>query len=251
MAYAELAALSRRIRTVERARIGATLQFGAFERAGLTADLIDFAPGYIDELERIEAALKRRLVKEAVASDVEPWLAAVVDYVGETVGLGPLVLYVCGLTPPLNAFANPAKLWKYYGLHVSDGSAIRAKRGELAGFSLLLRSYALQRIADPIVKERESLYRTVYDERKEHTLVTHPPMNEDCPTCALALKKTSEHRDGKAYTRERKAPSMDCANLGGIHWTDGHRHRDAMRVTAKRVWLDVWKAANGKMAVTA
>lgn len=246
MAYAELAALARRIRSVERARIGATLQLGSFERAGL-ADLMDVTPGYIEALEAVESKLKRRLPKDARTGEPEAWLLNVLDLLAEREGLGPTVLYVLGRVPPLAAFANPAKLWKYLGLHVADGRSVRAKRGELAGFSLELRAHALQRIADPIVKNKQSAYRAVYDERRAHTLTTHPPMTEDCPTCMGALKKTDEHRDEHAYTRERKAPSMDCANLGGIHWTDGHRHRDAMRVVAKAVWLDVWRAAHGKL----
>lgn len=247
MSYGDLAALTRRIRSVERARISATLQLGAFERAGLAEDVLNLTPRYIEELTKVESALKRQLPKAARASEPEPWLESVVDWVAETAGVGPAVVYVVGLIPPLSDFANPAKLWKYLGLHVEGGASVRAKRGERVGFSLELRAYALQRIADPIVKERTSEYRTLYDERKAYTLTTHPPMTEDCETCLLALKKTAEHRETKAYTRERKAPSQDCANVGGIHWTDGHRHRDAMRYVAKRVWLDAWKVAHGKL----
>lgn len=246
MSYHDLAALARRIRQVERSRIGATLQFGAFQRAGLAEELLNLTPRYIDELERVEASLKRQLPKAALAGDMEPWLAAVVSHTKETLGLGPTILYVAGMIPPLSDFATPPKLWRYLGLHVSEGHAVHAARGEMVGFSLELRAFALQRIADPIVKQGGP-YREVYDARKLHTLTTHPPMTEDCPSCMLALKKTAEHRDSKKYTRVRKAPSQDCANVGGIHWTDGHRHRDAMRVVAKQVWRDVWRVAHGKL----
>lgn len=250
MSYGDLAALARRIRTVERARIGSTLQFGAFQRAGLSDDILALTPQYIEELTKVESALKRQLPKAARAGEPESWLENLVDWIAETVGVGPTVIYVAGLIPPLAAFANPAKLWKYLGLHVEDGKSVRVKRGELAGFSLELRAYALQRIADPIIKQGGE-YRDLYDSRKAHTLDTHPPMNGMCPSCELAMRKTKEHRDGKHYTRERKAPSQDCANVGGIHWTDGHRHRDAMRIVAKAVWRDAWKAAHGKLAVMA
>lgn len=250
MAYADLAALARRIRTVERARISSTLQYGAFQRFGLGEVIEHLTPRYIADLTTIEAALKRQLPHAAAAGDVEPWLAAVLEWLDMTAGVGPTILYVIGLIPPLSAFAGPAKLWRYLGMHVELGCAVRAKRGTPAGFSLELRAFALERIAAPIVKG-DSEYRADYDARRAHTLTTHPPMTEDCATCLLALKKTAEHRDAKAYTRERKAPSMDCANLGGIHWTNGHRRRDAMRFVAKRVWRDVWRAAHGKGAVTA
>lgn len=246
MSYHDLAALSRRIRTVERARIGSTLQYGAFQRAGLGEELLELTPRYIEELECVENSLKRQLPKAALTEGGDEWLADVVEHINATVGLGPAILYVTGLLPPLPGFQTPPKLWRYLGLHVSDGAAVRARRGELVGFSLELRAYALQRIADPIIK-RGGPYRSVYDERKLRTLQTHPPMTEDCPSCMLALKKTAEHRETKAYTRVRTAPSQDCANVGGIHWTDGHRHRDAMRVVAKQVWRDVWRVAHGKV----
>ncbi len=251
MAYVELAVLARHFEAVQRARISATLQFKAFERMGLSGDLLTSTPRYIKSLTRREAALKRRLANEALAGEAEPWLVAVVEYVTETIGLGPTVLYVVGLIPPLPAFSSPAKLWKYFGAHVVDGVAVRTKRGEWAGFSPELRAHALYRIVDPIVKERKSPYRSVWDERKSTTILTHPPMTEDCPSCMLAINQTAEDRAGKAYTRERKALSRDCSNVGGIHWSDGHRYLDAVRVCGKQVWRDVWRVANGTMAVTA
>lgn len=175
------------------------------------------------QLERVEGVAFRDVRRNALSSS-EPWIVRVAQFIEETHGLGPAVLCLVGLLPPLLNFANPAKVWKYVGLHVkSDGTAPRKadafdaekmnpRTGKLGApvFSPQLRSLATVRIVDPIIKQVESPYRIAYDARKAHTAVTHPEWATDNP----------------------KAPKM-------------HYQRDAIRYVAKRVLRDVWRAAHG------
>lgn len=121
------------------------------------------------------------------------------EFVGDTLGLGDAVAIFVGLLPPLDGFANPAKVWAYCGLCPGKGP----KKGEDHRYSRKLKSHAIKRLADPCMKQAASPYRTVYDERRERTAITHP------------------------------------------EWTDGHSHNDALRITAKAILLDIWRASRG------
>jgi hypothetical protein len=55
--------------------------------------------------------------------------------------------------------------------------------------------------AESCIKQRHSPYRTVYDDRRVHTALTHP------------------------------------------EWTDGHSHNDGLRIVAKEILKDLWRAA--------
>ena len=174
------------------------------------------------------------------------------DWIRSTHGLKDGLWLLLGSMPPLLEFKGPASIWKYVGLDVRGGSAPRPKDGERLGFAPYRRAYAIKRVADPIIKVGGP-YRATYDARRIRTNLSHPPMldgdgellNPDCETCRDALELTKEHREEKSYTRERKAPAVDCSGAGGIHWTDGHRHADALRVTAKAVLRDAWRVARG------
>jgi len=202
-------------------------------------------------LESQERAALRAVVR--AASEGDAWLMQVAAFVRETIGLGPAVLCIVGLLPPLINFANPAKLWKYLGLHVlpvvadlltsvilqtrvsqagsmpSDQEDAVTQQRRLAGraprrptcgpsceqvdcphdrWSFHLKAYAIAHIVPPIIRCLESPYRPVYDQRKAHTAVTHPEWATEHPS----------------------APKL-------------HYERDAQRYVAKRVWRDVWCAA--------
>lgn len=184
----------------------------------------------------------RRVVK---GGRIDGWIRG-------THGLGPGLWLLLGSMPALAEFGGPAGVWKYAGLHVDQGKAPRPREGQRLGFAPFRRAYAIKRVAEPVVKVGGP-YRKVYDDRRARTLESHPPMlNGDgdlldplCPHCIAALQKTTDLREEKSFTRERKAPSLDCSAAGGVHWTDGHRHADALRVTAKAILLDAWRVAHG------
>ena len=172
------------------------------------------------------------------------------EFVENTVGLSNAVFMFVGCLPPFTAFANVSKLWKYTGLYVTPAGkaptgadlAALKKENPDAGWSPEMRAHAIKRLAEPCMKNRESPYRGVYDQRKQRTLFTHPPMLEEgagCEFCDACYEKR----------RKTKKTGLDCANLGGHHWKDGHRHNDALRVTAKAILLDLWLIENGMPAV--
>lgn len=221
MSYDELRVSALQWDAIQRTRLRLGGMEQAFKRLGRPVE--PWLEQMIADLEKHEASCKRA-VREA--AEGEPWLEAVAEFVDATHGLGPGVLIVVGLLPPLPLFANPAKLWAYLGLHVKpDGKAprkadaynpekVNPRTGEKGApvFSPQLRSYALTRILDPIVK-KGGPYRLVYDARQAHTAVTHPEWG----------------------TENKKAPRK-------------HYQLDAQRYTAKRVWRDVWRAAHGRQS---
>lgn len=203
----------------------------------------------------IDEALERlKPLRNPIKSEIRKIVKGSVldDWIRGTHGLKHGLWLLLGSMPPVTEFKGPASIWKYVGLDVRGGAAPRPKDGERLGFAPYRRAYAIKRVADPIVKVGGP-YRAVYDARRERTLLSHPPMCDaegdlmfpECETCREALRMTREHREEKSYTRERKAPSFDCSAAGGIHWTDGHRHADALRVTAKAVLKDAWRVGRG------
>jgi hypothetical protein len=98
----------------------------------------------------------------------------VVQWANGVHGLGDAVVLTLGTIPRLVDFPNPAKLWAYGGLCPGRGP----KKGENHKYSRELKSFAIKRLAEPCMKSRESPYRRVYDERRAHTLTTHPDWSD-------------------------------------------------------------------------
>jgi hypothetical protein len=210
MSYSNLATYAREWDVIQRARIAMSNLAKAKQRAGFPIAHLPIDE-WIAVLETQEAAALKG-VERAAQEDAEPWLMAADHFRRDTIGLGPSLLCVLGLMPPLIAFANPGKVNKYCGLHVVDGKAPRRERGKKLGYSQLLHAYVLVRLVDPVIKCRASPYRIVYDDRRAYTAVVHPEWGVD-----------------------PKAPDL-------------HYHRDAVRYTAKRILRDTWRAACGHKA---
>jgi len=231
---------------VQRARIGLNNLLGAYKRAGITLPPVmdEHTATYLAELRGQELVLVRAIKADA-------------PLVEDTPGLGAAVYCVMGLAysafspheptdPKVRAkkTKSPAPLQRFFGLHVENGHAVRRVRGKKLGFSARLRAYWIYRVAEPTMKLRGCPGRLVYDARRATTLLTHPPMGSDssCETCRQALEDTKALRKERRITRERTAPAVECATLGGVHWTDGHRHADALRVASKAILRAVWRA---------
>lgn len=225
---------------------GIQLQIGAWERQGIPA-LVHPAPeNALRELDMMVNKLNREICVQVNGTPIG-------DFMQETHGLGHSVPFLCGLLPPMidlgiemadketgelrpHFFPNVAKVWKYLGLHVEDGSAPRRKKGEFSGYSSELKSIALVYIGEPVIKAGGP-YRPVYDERKAHTMERHAPMPVDgCEFCAEAGAKN------KALGKKK----YECADVGGTHWTKAHIHADARRVMTKAIIADMWAVSNGK-----
>lgn len=180
---------------------------------------------FLKRLRRLEANELRAIADSA--EDSTPGIQRAAAFVTATGGLGPAVLCVLGLIPPIDEFPSPAKLWAYLGLAVVDGRALRVPmppppnnpRGPAGShFSRRLRAYATRRIVDPIIKNNALPYILVYRGRRDHTRMTHPEWAEE-------------------------------RNKRGEVTPKGHYHADAIRYTAKRIWRDVWNAAHGRQSL--
>ena len=224
--YAGLRTVAMQARNIERVVQGIESQIRTFKDAGWPPAAMAWSESRVPELRKVLNKMKRMCASYGDGTPLG-------EFVRGTPGLGPAVFYVVGLLPRLEEFNSVAGVWKYCGLHVNDGRAPRMKRGEVGGFSPQLRSYVLYRLAEPAIKKAGSPYRSVYLTRKLHTLETHPEMLEKglCVTCDLA-------RGGEK--------GRDCSNVGGPHWTKGHRHRDALRVAGKAILRDLWCVAHGR-----
>lgn len=229
------------LKKLEQAMLGLGNQRGAMERDGMPEILLTVLDNAIEQIRPTVDAMKRGLPKYLGNSRLRAWLEG-------TAGLGPGLVMVIGSMPPLTAFATPGRVMSYLGLHVGpDGHAVRIEKGKKAGFASFRRGWALYRVGEPMVKSRGA-YRHLYDRRKEETLVPHPPMLENgqgCDFCDAAYAKTKEKRAQKAQTRERTQVAVDCANMGGVHWTPGHRANDGLRVMTKAIMLDAHRIVWG------
>ena len=232
---------SMQARRLERAKTSLELQRGALKRDGLPDILMIGMDKAIAALKPVVRRAKREVGACVKGSPLGDWIE-------ETHGLSNALVLVLGCMPPLNQFYSPRAVWKYTGLDVQNGRAPKSAKGELLGFNRELRAFVIARVAETIIKVGGP-YRTVYDVRKAHTLITHPEMLEEgevCANCDMAWARTREIRAEHEFERERKAPSIDCAGVGGVHWTKGHRHADARRLIAKAVLRDAWCVANGR-----
>lgn len=225
LTHAGLHKLAKEAENVGRALQMIQASVRAFEKSGWPETAHVWATTQIPELQRIRERLMRSLPAQAKGTDLHSWQQA-------TIGLGPALFLVVGLLPPLSQMHSVGAVWKYCGLHVADGRAPRAKRGEKLGFSKRMRSYAIIWMADPATKNRACPYRAVYDARRARTAVSHPVMLEKGGGCASCDKAIAEQ-------------GRDCASFGGIHWSAKHQHMDGLRVTAKAILRDAWRVDRG------
>jgi hypothetical protein len=113
---------ARQLWDVQAARIAAGNRVAAMERGGL-ADYAEPARHVVREYESIERGIDRELTKLVRRHFMAPWIA-------EQRGIGlPGFARILGVTGPLDRFATVSKLWKYLGLHVTDGHAPRREKG--------------------------------------------------------------------------------------------------------------------------
>lgn len=249
-----------KVSALEKLRLATELRIWQYRNRGFPDALVAPLVSALDEVQRGERALKKECAKIANGTAEAEWFDAVP-------GFGSAVWYVLGALPiQPGEYDTVSGLWKTFGLHVHDGSAVKRRRGESGPhqrFRQELRAWALYRLGEPHLKLRggedkngrsrpRSPYRDTYDERRERTNETHPPMldesgdllHPECEHCLAAVAWTEEHRKGSHQQRERKTVGKDCANVGGTHWTDGHRHADALRVMTKAILRDIWRVWN-------
>lgn len=165
--HAALSTKVRQILLVESQTTAMSNQLAALKEDGVPDIALRDIKDARDALRRTAQRWKRQLGREWRDLPVMQWASTVH-------GLGDAVVLTLGTIPRLVDFANPAKLWKYGGLAPGMGP----KKGENHKYSRDLKSFAIKRLAEPCVKQRESPYRAVYDMRRAHTELTHPEWSD-------------------------------------------------------------------------
>lgn len=114
---------ARQLWDVQQQRIAASNRVASMERDGL-GDYASPARAIVEEYEKIEKAIDRELAKIAKRHFMADWIAA-----QRGIGL-PGFARLLGVTGNIDRFGTVSKLWKYLGLHVTDGHAPKRVKGE-------------------------------------------------------------------------------------------------------------------------
>jgi hypothetical protein len=145
-------------------------------------------------------------------------------------GIGPILSAgIISWLDPAKA-DHPSSFWKFCGLHVEGGRAVKREKGKKLGFSVEMRTFAWK-IADSFVKKRTPVYRRIYDEAKvrESEKLGHPEKDpENCPMYAECMKRLEE----KARRTGKEATEKPPCKL--------HIDYRARRKMVKRFLADLW-----------
>ncbi len=137
------------------------------------------------------------------------------------IGLAQIV----GEAGDLSNYANPAKLWKRFGLAVMpDGQQRKHKDAALAvlhGYSPRRRA-VMHVIGDSMLRNCEGYWRKVYDDNKKH-------------------ERAKAAKEGLTVAPSVKIQRMSVADRAKCR-SDGHIHNRALRYLEKRLLLKLWQA---------
>jgi len=227
-----------------------------FEQMGWPTELDELSESYIERLDKFKDSKGRKLENIITSDDsiFAGWIDNTRGLGGKSVGL------ITGLIPYHANMKSVSATWKYLGLIVNDGVAPTPSDNVSLGFDPDLKAKAIHRVGKFAGVMSKGPYRDVYDDRREQTMESHPPMfdedgnrtDPDCDGCDKAMGKTEQSREEHDYDRERETVAYDCGNVTknreGAHWSDGHRHADAMRVVTKDIFRDWYRVANNQEA---
>jgi len=172
--------------------------------------------------------LKREIGK--VVKTMPIWTQWGVNQVGiSESGLGKLLGHCPGdFNNGLSDFANPGKLWKWFGLHVNEnGQAPRPTRGMKLGFSPY-------RLGVAFVVDKGLLMNGI----RENEAGVKVPVT----TWGELYYKRKDFEIQKAHVRGLEVvPAKKNMDLKKF-MSEGHVHKCAMRFVTKRFFRDLWKA---------
>ena len=147
------------------------------------------------------------------------------DWVQDIKGFGTVGFAgILGVLGDLDQFPNPAKAWKYMGMHVVDGRAPKRTKGELLGYSPMGRTVC-HLIAEGLVRQNKGKYREIYDKRRATVLERERTEPSGCPF-------GHEHLD-------KKKKVLDCIKTDDLGDHSAHVDNDAKRVTVKELLKDM------------
>lgn len=192
----------------------------SFNRLRQVGEVKGVEPDILKELEK--------QVREYLRDEVHD-VPVVKTFLSNVKGIGPI------LAGGIIAWFDPAKanhassFWKYAGLAVEDGHAIKRVKGKKTEYNPRVKVLCWK-IADSFIKSRSPFYRPLYDKAKleEAVKLCHPEEKpENCPQYAEC-----KARLGKAATRmNRESKKLPCKK---------HVDYRARRKMVKRFLADLW-----------
>lgn len=188
---------------------------GYQKETDLVEDIVKAFAVFLDRLQDTRDYFEKQMETEVKKLPITKWW--IKEKGRSYIGLAVII----GEAGDLTDYANPAKLWKRFGVAVIDG----VRQGGLPsnapkelwikhGYNPRRRA-ALWTIGDSLMKTNGSSgrYKKVYDNRKEYM------------TKKLLAKHLEAGKSRKSYK-------------------PGHAHNDALRYMQKRLLRDVWNEAN-------
>lgn len=176
-----------------------------------------------DLLKKLERQIRNRVLAKVSKFPIYE------EYLSKIKGVGPLISgFLLSYFDPHKAH-HVSGFWKFAGLHVEGGFAVKREKKKKLGFNPKMRAFCW-RLADSLLKQNTPIYRQIYDERKRkeeaklNFPIDHP---ENCPhyeKCVGKLKATA-----KRIGRKMKKPP--CKK---------HIHRRACRYMVKVFLQDLW-----------
>lgn len=185
----------------------------------------------VGEVKGVDAELLRKLEGQ-IRDHVEGALQGVPvweEFLKHIKGIGPI------LAGGLVSWLDPEKadhasgFWKFCGLHVVDGKAVKRKKGKKLGFNVKMRTLAWK-IGTSFIRQRTPGYSDIYYEAKvrENEKLGNPIENpKNCPRYkeCVAMLRSKASRIGRAA---KKPP---CKK---------HIDNRARRKMVKRFLSDLW-----------
>lgn len=214
---------ARQLWDVQQQRISAGNRVAAMERDGL-GDYAEPARAIVSEYEAIEKAIDRELTRITKKHFMADWIAA-----QRGIGL-PGFARLLGVTGDISRFSTVSKLWKYLGLHVSDGQAPKRRKGEAWTHTNCQGGH---------------LQKCKLDCKTDH----HPNCTPEGVGTAYAPQgRVICHQLGEAIVKVggdgpyRRAYDQKKAYYESERpeWTQAHRHNAAMRYAVKELIKNLW-----------
>lgn len=250
-----MAVLVRRRRTQENILYGLNNRIKAAERAGV--ELTDEFNSTLRELHRVSLNDNKCLERDIERACKQ--LPVYSTWIKTTHGLGPLGIgLILGSLSTMNElrspedFATVAKLWRYFGFAVDDGSAERNKGfdrdvGDISGGAPWRKAIVIGRIVEPVVRGTEGVskngavrkagpYRVYYDTVKQH----YRERNDLGEFAERAAHDLVTKKGGTVLQRE----SWSAGRLPDLH-IDNMARRAVGKQILKDLWL-AWREAEAE-----
>jgi hypothetical protein len=197
---------------IQKIRTACSNRCGAMERDGVSADNRGLATALLEQTEDMEKSAGRLLEKLMRSHPL-------FEFIDSNKGLGSKSIgELLAVLPPLDNFANVAKLWAFCGYAVRAGRAPRRTAGMKLGYNPEARVICF-RIGDAFMKSgKGGKYRALYDQKKAEYQARERSGASNC------------HFGQHHMTRGGK--TVPCG--------DKHAHLAALRYAIKGFLKDLW-----------